>query len=331
MGPIATPSYACCHEWGDPAEVLRLEQGALPPLEPGQVLVEMKSAPVNPADINTIEGKYGQLPPLPARLGNEGAGLVTRVGSAVQELSPGQLVRPLPGVGAWSEALITTPERLMVLPRELRHDLAAVLCINPGTAWRVLHDFVDLAPGDWIVQNAANSAVGRFVIQLAHHLGLRTVNVVRRQELFEELRGEGADVVVTDQVRLGKEIRDLTGGARARLALNAVGGPSALELAKALEAGGTLVTYGAMGLQPLRIPNGLLIFRELRLAGFWVSAWYERAPAAETTRMLRALGDLLTRGVLRSHVEQTYSIQDIREAVAHARRPGRAGKIMLSF
>ena len=77
-----------------------------------------------------------------------------------------------------------------------------MLKINPLTAWRMLHDFVRLEKGDWVIQNAANSAAGRAVIQIAHELGYRTVNVVRRKELIEELRAEGGDVVLLDNDEL---------------------------------------------------------------------------------------------------------------------------------
>jgi len=324
-----TVTVVCCREWGDPAEVLRVERWELGEPGPGQVLVEMRAAPVNPADINVIEGRYGKQPPLPAAIGNEGVGEVVQLGPGVTGLALGQWVRPVPGVGSWQEALIAEPADLTPLPSGLTSEQAATLCVNPATAWRMLHDFVALAPGDWVVQNAGTSAVGRAVIEICRHLGYRTLSVVRREEAIDELRALGGDLVVTEAAHLGREIEPLTGGPRPRLALNGVGGPSALNLVKALAPGGTVVTYGAMGKAPLSLPGGLLIFNDLRAAGFWVTAWYERADREATAAMLDELGRLLQQGALTVNIEARYPLAEAPAAVAHARRDGRRGKVLL--
>jgi trans-2-enoyl-CoA reductase len=332
-----TVNVACCHEWGEPGSVLRVEPWTIAEPGPGQVLVEMIAAPVNPADINVIEGRYGKRPPLPAAIGNEGVGEVVQLGPGVESdprgLEKGQWVRPVPGVGSWREALIAEPGQLTPLPREgLIPEQAATLCVNPPTAWRMLHDFVELRPGDWVVQNAATSAVGRAVIQIAAHLGLRTINLVRREEAVAELQALGADAVLVEgNAKLGPEVEELTGGARPRLALNGVGGQSAQELAKVLAPGGTHVTYGAMAKVPFSLPAGLLIFNDLRFVGFWVTAWYERASPDEIATMLETLADLLRDGVLTVKIEARYPLTRAREAVAHALREGRRGKILLEI
>ena len=225
--PLEIPSpitVVRCHQWGPPAEVLRVEQQALAEVGPDQALVRMHAAPVNPADINVIEGRYGFKPALPAHCGNEGAGRVVAVGRGVRGLAPGQRVRPVPGVGTWRQALVADAAQLTPLPEELTDEQAAVISVNPATAWRMLHDFERLEPGDWVLQNAGTSAVGKYVIQLCGQLGLRTVSVVRRESAVDELRALGADAVLTEQVKLSREIKQLTGGAGARLALNGVGG-----------------------------------------------------------------------------------------------------------
>src|SRR5437764_404625 len=124
---------------------------------------------------------------------------------------------------------------------------------NPADVWRVLHDYVHLEKGDWLIQNAANSAAGRDVIQIAHELGYKTVNVVRRSELIQELRAEGGDVVLVDGDNLREEVKNATGGASIHLGLNSVGGDSASRLANCLAPGSTLVTFGVMSLQPMKI------------------------------------------------------------------------------
>jgi trans-2-enoyl-CoA reductase len=187
-------------------------------------------------------------------------------------------------------------ESLVALPEGLDPLQAAMLVVNPATAWRMIHDFVKLQPGDWIVQNAANSGVGRSVIQLAKAIGLRTLNVVRRAELIDELRVSGADVVVTENTDLKADALTLCGSVLPKLGLNAVGGASALNLANALCAGAPLVTYGAMSRQPLKIPNGLLIFKNICLHGFWLRRWKETASRREVRNTYERLAAYLATG-----------------------------------
>ncbi len=320
-----------CRSFGDPDEVLEVVQQPAPEPGPGQVLVSMRAAPVNPADINVIQGKYGALPELPAHCGNEGAGEVTALGSGVDGLAVGDRVRPVPGVGTWRGALVATPEQLTRLPAGMALEHAAMLCVNPATAWRMLHDFVALEPGDWVLQNAGTSAVGRHVVEICRHLGLRSLSVVRRESARAELEALGADRVLVEQESNPRAVKAACDGQRPRLCLNGVGGKSALNLCLALAPGGTMVTYGAMGLEPVRIPNGPLIFKQLIHAGFWVTAWYARAPEADIDRMLEALAGLFAAGEMDVNIEARYPLEQAKQAVAHARQQGRQGKILLEM
>lgn len=317
------------HEHGEPAEVLRVEERELPPPGAGEALVEMRFAPVNPADINLIQGTYGKLPPLPAVAGLEGVGEIAALGASVTGLEIGERVLLPHGAGAWCEAAVVKAAGLIAVPRGVPLEQAAMLKINPPTAWRMLHDFAPLKLGDWVAQNAANSGVGRAVIAIAKSLGVRTVNIVRRGELIPELERAGADVTLVEGEDVPEKIREATGGAPIPLALNAVGGDSALRLAKALAPGGTVVTYGAMSRQGLRIPNGLLIFKNLAWRGFWVSQWYARASAEEVRRMFAEIFPLVESGALASPVEEIFPLGEASAAVARAMQGGRGGKILL--
>jgi trans-2-enoyl-CoA reductase len=206
-----------------------------------------------------------------------------------------------------------------------------MLKINPMTAWRLLHDYVELKHGDWLIQNAANSAAGRAVIQIAHDLGYKTVNVVRRQELIEELRAEGGDVVLVDGENLRDEVKTATSAAPIRLGLNAVGGDSALRLANCLAPESTMVTFGAMSLQPLKIPNGLLIFKDLRFRGIWINKWYNNATIQQRMETFRSLFEMAKRGLLKTKVEKSYSLSEVKAAVVHAAQGKRSGKIIFEF
>ncbi len=316
---------------GNPAEVLRVvEQDLLTPAA-DEAVVKMRAAPLNPADINAIEGKYPVKPTLPATPGMEGAGVVVETGAKVTNLAVGAQVILPHNFGTWREACVVRADRLIAVPPEIDPVQAAMLKINPITAWRMLHDFVPLQRGDWLIQNAANSGAGRAVIQIAKELGLRTVNIVRRSELVDELRTEGADVALLDDDNVRDQVKESTGGAPIRLALNAVGGENALRIAKTLASDATMVTYGAMSLQPLTIPNGLLIFKNLRFTGFWVNKWYDNATPEQRAATFMPLFQMAKRGLLQTKVEKEYRLEEATAAVAHAMKNRRNGKVVFRF
>jgi trans-2-enoyl-CoA reductase len=316
---------------GNPADVLHVETRPWPAPAADEAVVKMLAAPINPADLNQIEGKYPVRPELPATPGFEGAGTVVELGPGVRSLTSGSLVILPHNVGTWRDALAVKAEDLVVVPEGIDPVEAAMLKINPLTAWRLLHDYVELEKGDWLIQNAANSAAGRDVIQIAHELGYKTVNVVRRVELIEELRAQGADIVLVDGDKLREEVKSATSGAPIRLGLNSVGGDSALRLANCLAPGGTLVSFGAMSLQPLKIPTGLLIFKDLRFRGIWINKWYDNATAKERMETFRPLFDMVRRGLLKTKVEKAYPLGEAKAAVAHAAEGKRTGKIIFEF
>jgi mitochondrial enoyl-[acyl-carrier protein] reductase / trans-2-enoyl-CoA reductase len=328
---MKTINAAVYETHGNPADVLHVESRQWPTPAPGEVIVKMRAAPINPADLNQIEGKYPVRAELPATPGFEGAGIVVDVAADVKGLANGALVILPHNVGTWRDAVVVKADDLVVVPEGIKPVHAAMLKINPMTAWRLLHDYVDLARGDWLIQNAANSAAGRAVIQIARQLGYKTVNVVRRSELIDELRAEGGDVVLVDSENLRREVEDVIGGPPIRLGLNAVGGESALRLANCLAPGSTLVTYGAMSLQPLKIPNGLLIFKDLRFRGIWINKWYDNATPAQRMEAFQHLFEMAKRGLLQTKVEKAYPLSEAKTAVAQAARGQRSGKIIFEF
>ena len=328
---MKTISAAVYETHGNPADVLRVESRPWPTPAAGEVIVKMRAAPINPADLNQIEGKYPIRAELPATPGFEGAGVVVDAGAELKGLTSGALVILPHNIGTWRDAVAVKADELVVVPAGIKPVHAATLKINPMTAWRLLHDYVDLARGDWLIQNAANSAAGRAVIQTARELGYKTVNVVRRSELVGELRAEGGDVVLVDSENLRHEVEDAIAGPPIRLGLNAVGGESALRLANCLAPGSTLVTYGAMSLQPLKIPNGLLIFKDLRFRGIWINKWYDNATPEERMEAFRPLFEMAKRGLLKTKVEKAYPLTEAKVAVAHAAQGKRSGKIIFEF
>src|SRR5437899_8968243 len=320
---METINAAVYETHGNPADVLQVESQPWPTSSAGEVIVKMRAAPINPADLNQIEGKYPVRAQLPATPGFEGAGIVAEVDRGVTNVAVGALVILPHNIGTWRDAVAVKADELVVVPAGIKPVHAAMLKSNPMTAWRLLHDYVDIKKGDWLIQNAANSAAGRAVIQIARDLGYKTVNVVRRAELTDELRNEGGDVVLVDGETLRDEVKNATGSAEIRLGLNAVGGESALRLANCLAAGGTLVSFGAMSLKPLKIPTGLLIFKDLRFRGIWINKWYDNATPSERMDTFRPLFDMARRGLLKTKVEKAYPLNEVKTARSEERRVGK--------
>ena len=312
---------------GKPLEVLGVEEFVPRKLAAGEVLVRVEASPINPADLNLIEGTYGVKVELPAVPGIEGCGVVVSGGS--NRFEAGRRVIFLRRASTWASHVIVPECDLFPLPEGIDMHQAAMLKVNPATAWRLLHGFAALKPGDWVVQNAGNSAVGRCVIQLAREFGVRTLSLVRRAELVDELRRLGGDVVLSDKDGSEAEALEHLGGAVARLAFNAVGGDSALRLMKLIEEGGTHITYGAMSRKPLTIPNGLLIFRDIRLRGLWVSKWLEQSSCDEVRATYEKLAKLVTSGHLEQKVDSVFSLEDWAAALGRLNDADRNGKVLL--
>lgn len=293
--------------------------------------MQMLYAPINPADLNFIEGNYGKLPHFPSVPGNEGCGRVIAIGDEVTSLAAGDLVIPLHPLGVWSEQLVAAENQFARLPQDLDPVQASMLRVNPTTAWQLLQEFRDLQPGDFIAQNAANSGVGQAIIQIARHLDIKTINFVRRPELVAELTALGADLVVLDDEAGHQAAREFIGSQKLNLAFNAVGGDSALRLMDLLSPSGTLVTYGAMSRRSLKVPNKYLIFKNLEIRGYWLSKWAETASHLEMQEVLRPLATLMLKGRLKLPVDQIVPMKDYRKAIALAQSEGRSGKIIIKF
>ncbi|MDH4556883.1 alcohol dehydrogenase [Pseudomonas sp. BN417] len=311
-----------------PQDVIEAVELQLPPVGAGQALVKVLAAPINPSDVLTLTGEYGMLPPLPAIGGNEGVGEVLEVAADVGNLKVGQTVLLPVGSGTWRTHLIAEARQLIPLPSADPQQLA-MLTVNPPTAYLMLRDFVDLQPGDWVIQNAANSGVGSYLIQLAKIRGLKTVNVVRRDSAVAAVQAEGGDVVLVDGPDLPKRVREATGGAPVKLGIDAVGGASTDHLASSLAEGGVLVNYGRMSGEPCQINPSSFVFRDVTLKGFWLARWFRQATPQQQTQLFGELIQLIASGKLKARIAATYDISRIKEAVAAAAAGERDGKIVL--
>ncbi len=320
------------YQCGAPESVVRLESRPLESLRPDQVMIAMEAAPINPADFNVIAGNYGSKTPLPFIPGNEGVGSIITIGDQVTDLKVGQRVIFIAYPGTWCRYRICAPRHLYPVPPDMAITQAAMIAVNPATAWRLLHDFAKLKPGDWVIQNAANSAVGRLVIRIAREIGLKTINLVRRQDLAAELQEIGADVVfVQDEPGVKEFIKTEIGEIEIKLGLNAVGGSHAGAIAAMLAPGASLITYGAMSREPMVIPNGQLIFRDIRFQGFWLTRWYQHASPQTISSMFDRLLPLFSSKSPIIPIEKIYPLAEIKAALHHAQQPARSGKILLDL
>lgn len=312
-----------------PQDVIDIAELSLPPLAAGQVLIEVLAAPINPSDVLTLTGQYGLLPPLPAIGGNEGVGRVTGLGPDVEPQWNGRTVLLPVGSGTWRTHLIADATGLIPLPDGVDVQQLAMLAINPPTAWLMLSEFVALQPGDWVIQNAANSAVGSYLIGVAKSRGLRCVNIVRRESAVAAVQAAGGEIVLVDGDKLAKRVAEATDGAAIKLGIDAVGGASTDNIARCLAPGATLVNYGAMSGEPCQISPASFVFRDITLRGFWLSQWFRTAPPPRRAEVFGEIGKLIATGKLRASVQATYPLSRIKDAVAAAAAGERDGKILL--
>src|ERR1700720_385623 len=310
--------------FGDPAhglEFVQIREPAAP--GPGQALIGVEFSPIDLSDLLVASGAYPFRPSLPSVIGNEGVGKILAVGPGVENVAVGdRVLTPLYGL-AWAERIVAPAAGLFALPADVDPQQLAMLTINPPTAGLLLSEFVDLAPGDWVVQNAANSGVGRAVIAFAKARGFKTINLVRRPELIDELKTLGGDLVIVDSPEGLNLVKAALGTAAPRLEMDGVGGPSAATLNDLLGRDGTIVAYAALGKAPIPISAIALIFKRISLRGFFLS---DPEHAAKIRPAVVEAAELLRSGRLYAPVAATYPLSAIKDAVAHVER---GGKVLL--
>ncbi|ORY90564.1 hypothetical protein BCR43DRAFT_464514 [Syncephalastrum racemosum] len=303
-------------EYGKPSEVLRMVEFPLPKLQSDTVHVRFLASPINPADVNQVQGAYPIKPafedlgPVKAAVGgNEGVAEVIATGDSVKDLKVGdRVVMAKTGYGTWRSHAAGPAQDFQLLPKNDKVSVIqqATLTVNPCTAYRMLKDFVKPEQGNYIIQNGANSAVGQAVIQIARAWGLKSINVVRNRPELNKLKDEltqlGATHVVTDE-ELGShamrsQMKEWFAGNPPLLGLNCVGGKSATEMARYLGHNGHYVTYGAMARAPLSLPASMLIFKNITFHGFWMSRWADVHSKQERYAMFEDLFQLMQRDQL---------------------------------
>ena len=310
-------------QFGDPAQVLRVvDIEEPPPPGPHEVLVSAEFSPLNKHDLLVVLGALAR-PALPHVPGAEGVARVLATGSEVGGLQVGDLVVLPLYSGAWRERLVLPADGLFPLPAG-DIEQYAMLGSNPPTAGLMLSEYTSLQPGDWVVQNAANSGVGRSLIALARHRGLKTINLARDDTTFAELTAAGADVVHADDDDAVGDVRAIIGDARVALAVDSVGGPVVSRLLELLSDGGQLVSYSWARNEAMWVDTPTLVGKHITVHGFFVGDFDYRD---KVVPVIREAAPLVADGTLVVPVAGVYPLEHIQDAVSHQLR---GGKILLN-
>jgi NADPH:quinone reductase-like Zn-dependent oxidoreductase len=319
---------------GPPGEVLYVTEETIGTPSDDELLIHVEASPIHLADLKFISGELPFHSPLPGTPGMEGVGRVLKAGNAAHGWKEGDRVfLPLRvgGFGGWRQQVRLKAEGLLRAPEGDALQLS-LIPINPPTSWTMLTKVVDLAPGEWILQDAANSSCGRYLIVLAKRFGFRTVNVVRRESLVAETKALGGDVVLVDGPDLAHRVKKATGGAPIRYAIDAVGSETAGRLAECLAPHGLLLNYGNVTTLPIAVRHNLLYTSGITIRGYMLNHGLAKMSRDEQQAMFDELARLVADGTLSAKIAATYTLEEVHEAVAHAARTGddRPGKIIVT-
>ena len=323
---------------GEPADVLRLETRRKPEPGPGQVRVRVHAAPVHATDLHIIRGRYGFAPPFPAVLGVECVGTVDALGHGVESVAAGQRVVAVGVTGTWQQYVVANADRVLTVPDTMSASTAAQLFTNPLTAVVLVTRELAVAPGEWLVQTAAGSTVGRLVLQLGRHLGARTINVVRRRSAVDELLELGAtEVICTEDEDLVERVADIAGADGVRKAIDCVAGEVGADVARSLAAGGEMVVYGALSTHrrtdtddlAIPLPATELIYGTKRVRGFWLYRWFSTTPQEQIRAAIAQTVELVAGGAIAIPEGQPFPMRRFADAVQLAEAPGHGGKPLL--
>jgi NADPH:quinone reductase-like Zn-dependent oxidoreductase len=323
---------AVFESFGNPADVLSIRDVPEPHPGPGQVRVRMLMSPINPSDLMVVQGRYGVLPTLPATPGFEGVGIVDEVGSGLLgRLVKGKRVTVINNKGGnWAEYAIIPARQARPIPDDIPDEQAAAFFVNPATVLAMTRHVLGIKRGDWLLQSAAGSTLGRMIIKLGKHDGFKTLNVVRRHEAIDELKRLGGDEVISSSDGpIDEQVRKIVGNDGVRYAIDPVGGQTGTEVFNSLGADGRLLLYGTLSAEPIKIDPRLMISGRRVVEGFWLGHWMPKQSIFGALRLFREIAALIRAGVLESEIGRTISLNEVAAAAEHAEVIGRQGKVLL--
>ncbi len=315
--------------FGDAAEVLTATEQPTPEPGPGLVRVKLILASIHNHDVSTVRGEYGYKPALPAVGGSEAVGVIDALGEEVTGCEVGQRVLCAGVRGAWAEYFLTPAKSVVPVPDALSDETAAQLFSMPFSALSLLNT-LQLEPGDWIAQNTANGAVGKTLAMLAKRRGVRVLNLVRRESAVEELAALGIEhALSTEHDDWKARALTITEGASIRAGVDSISGQASGELLSILGEDSTLVCFGALSGQPMKLSPGDMIFKRATVKGFWGSKVSAQLEPAAIQAMIGELFALALSGALQLPVEATFPLSQIKDAMRAHAKPARQGKVLL--
>lgn len=315
--------------FGEPAEVLQLAEMPQPEPQAGEVRIKTILSPMHNHDVWTVRGNYGYKPALPAIGGSEAVGVIDALGEGVSGVALGQRVAAAAVHGSWAEYFIAPAQGLVPLNDAIDDETAAQLIGMPISALMLL-DFVNLQPGQWLIQNTANGAVGKTVAMIAQARGQQVINLVRRSSAIAELQALGIQhVVAADQADWREQVKAMHGGQPLMAGVDSIGGAASGELLALLSENGLLVSFGSMSGEAMQIASGDLIFKQATVKGFWASAVNKQLPAERKKALIVELLTLAAQKKLALPVEGVFSFEQIHSAALKAVEGARQGKVLL--
>jgi NADPH:quinone reductase-like Zn-dependent oxidoreductase len=316
---------------GDPRQVLHVRELPIPEPPRGHVLVRMLASPINPSDLIFISGTYGIQPNLPATPGFEGVGIVERGGGLLGWLRKGKRVAVLNDrTGNWREYTTVPARHVIPVPGDIGDEQAACFFVNPATALVMTLEVLRIPRGEWLLQSAAGSSLGRMIIRLGKCLGFRTINVVRRPEAVEELKRLGADeVVCAEGHAITEQVVYITKGQGVRFAIEPVGGATGSAVIASLAPGRHALLYGLLSGQPVSVDPRSLIDGSKRVEGFLLSDWAQRQNMFKLLNLFRRVWKLIRDGVLSTDRVISHPLANFQPAIEQAMMHGKEGKVIL--
>jgi len=318
--------------FGEPSEVLSVRDVPTPEPGPGEVRVRMIASPVNPSDLLVVRGRYGVLPSLPSTPGFEGVGVVDKVGPGLLGwLVKGKRVTVINGAGGnWAEYAVIPAKQARPVASDIPDEQVASFFVNPATALAMIRHVLKVPKGAWLLQTAAGSELGKMIIRLAKHDGIKTLNVVRRSEAKKELLDLGADAVVsTSEESIPDAVRRVIGPEGVQYAIDPVGGDAGTGAFDSLAADGRLLVYGTLTGEPLRIDSRKMIAGRRVVEGFWLGYWMRSRSIPQSLSLFREIATLIREGTLATTVGKSFGMSEFAEAVKEAEATGRTGKVLL--
>jgi NADPH2:quinone reductase len=321
-------------QFGEPEKVLRVVDLPEPEPGPGQVRVRMIASPINPSDLLVIRGRYGVLPKLPATPGFEGVGVVEKAGPGLLgAFYKGRRVAVLNSDGGnWAEKAIIPAIRAIPVAADLPDEQVASFFINPASALAMTRHVLKVPRGEWLLQSAAGSTVGKMIIKLGRKVGFKTLNVVRRREAVDELKALGADAVISSSDGpIDQQVRDLTGGRGVSYALDCVGGETGSQVFKALGDDSHMLVYGLLSDEDIHFDPRAMIAGKRVIEGFWLGHWMLARSKIKALGLFREIGGLIRDGALATDPGPRFPLDSIGAAVKEAEAVGRKGKVLLTM